>query len=185
MTDVDRLDLLARIGICFKIGAEGSFGVATQGKGCFLCSTNRIWQKPYLSDVCSCKEFFKFRATADRHCYLAWLKKRSVGNTRLLPHANMPLVPMNCFLCRVDYALEENVLTEQMWISGYGYIYHFLLMLPFNIFSQCDANVPEIVPQEYPGTSTQLPKPEDLEPFQHPATLSTQRYILGDRFHSS
>ena len=46
MTDVDRLDLLARIGICFKIGAEGSFGVATQRKGCFLCSTNRIWQKP-------------------------------------------------------------------------------------------------------------------------------------------
>ena len=25
MTDVDRLDLLARIGICFKIGTEGSF----------------------------------------------------------------------------------------------------------------------------------------------------------------
>ena len=41
-------------------------------------------------------------------------KARSVGNTRLLPHANTPLVPMNCFLCRVDYALEENVLTEQM-----------------------------------------------------------------------
>ena len=40
MRDVDRLDLLARIGICFKIGAEGSFGFATQGKGCFLCSTN-------------------------------------------------------------------------------------------------------------------------------------------------
>ena len=61
MTDVDRLDLLARIGICFKIGAEGSFGVAAQGKGCFLCSTNRISQKPYLLDVCSCKELFKFR----------------------------------------------------------------------------------------------------------------------------
>ena len=76
MTDVDRLDLLARIGICFEIGAEGSFGVATQGKGCFLCSTNRIWQKPYLSDVCSCKGFFKFRATADRHCYLAWLGRK-------------------------------------------------------------------------------------------------------------
>jgi len=28
----------------------------------------------------------------------------------------MLLVPMNCFLRRVDYALEENVLTEQMWI---------------------------------------------------------------------
>ena len=25
----------------------------------------------------------------------------------------MLLVPMNCFLCRVDYALEENVMTEQ------------------------------------------------------------------------
>ena len=33
MTDVDRLDLLARIGICFKIGAEGSFGVTAQGYG--------------------------------------------------------------------------------------------------------------------------------------------------------
>ena len=37
MTDVDRLDLLARTGICFKIGAEGSFRVAFQGKGCFSC----------------------------------------------------------------------------------------------------------------------------------------------------
>ena len=60
MTDVDRLDLLARIGICFKIGAEGSFGVAAQGKG---------------SDVCSCKEFLKFCATADSHCYLTCVKK--------------------------------------------------------------------------------------------------------------
>ena len=42
----------------------------------------------------------------------------SVGNTWLLPRAKMLLVPMNCFLdlCRVDYALEENVLTEEMWI---------------------------------------------------------------------
>ena len=29
------LDLLAIIGICFKIGAEGSFRVAAQRKGCF------------------------------------------------------------------------------------------------------------------------------------------------------
>ena len=28
--------------------------------------------------VCSCKLFFKFRATADRHCYLAWVK-RGIG----------------------------------------------------------------------------------------------------------
>ena len=56
------------------------------------------YQQAYLSDVCSSKEFFKFRVTAI--C------------TRLA--AKMLLVPMNYFLCRVDYALEENVLTEQM-----------------------------------------------------------------------
>ena len=28
----------------------------------------------------------------------------------------MMLVPMNCFLWWVDYASEENLLTEQMWI---------------------------------------------------------------------
>ena len=41
-------------------------------------------------------------------------KEGSVGNTRLLPHAKMLLIPMNSFLCRVDFALEENVLIEQM-----------------------------------------------------------------------
>ena len=41
-------------------------------------------------------------------------KGGSVGNTRLLPHAKILLIPMNCFLCRVDYALEENVLNEKM-----------------------------------------------------------------------
>ena len=30
------------IGIWFKIGAEGSFGVAARGKGCFLCLTNSL-----------------------------------------------------------------------------------------------------------------------------------------------
>ena len=30
-------------------------------------------------------------------------------------HARMLLVPMTFFFWRVDYALEENVLTEQMW----------------------------------------------------------------------
>ena len=38
----------------------------------------------------------------------------SVDNTRLLLHAKMLLVPMNFFFSRVDYALEENVLTEEM-----------------------------------------------------------------------
>ena len=46
-----------------------------------------------------------------------WCKEGGLGKTRLLPHAKMLLVPINCFRWRVDYALEKNVLTEQMWIS--------------------------------------------------------------------
>ena len=51
-----------------------------------------------------------------RQSILSRLRKKggSVDNARLLPHAKILLVPMNCFLCRVDYALEENVLTEQL-----------------------------------------------------------------------
>ena len=104
------------IEIWFKIGAEGSFGVAARGKGCFLCSTNRIWEKPYLSDVCS--RVLQVPCNG-RPSLLSRLAKKggSVGNTRLsLPHAKMLLVPLNCFLCRVDFALEENVLTEQIWV---------------------------------------------------------------------
>ena len=41
-------------------------------------------------------------------------KGRSEDSTRLLPHAKILLVLMNCFLCRVDYALEGNILIEQM-----------------------------------------------------------------------
>ena len=51
-----------------------------------------------------------------RQSMLSRLRKKrgSVDNARLLPHAKILLVPMNCFLCRVGYALEENVLTEQL-----------------------------------------------------------------------
>ena len=40
-----------------------------------------------------------------------------------VPHAKMLLVPMNCFLWWVDYASEENLLTEQMWI----FVAYFIL----------------------------------------------------------
>jgi len=43
------------------------------------------------------------------------IKRLSVGNTCLLSHAKMLLVPMNFFLWWEDYALEKNVLTEQIW----------------------------------------------------------------------
>ena len=114
MTDVDRLDLLARIGICFKIGAEGSSGVAAQGKGCF-CVLPTGFEKSLI-----CQMFVHAKSSSSsvhgRPSLLSRLAKKgaSAGNTRLsLPHAKMLLVPMNCFLFRVDYALEENVLTEQ------------------------------------------------------------------------
>ena len=113
MTDVDRLDLPARIGICFKIGAEGSFGVDTQGEDVF-CVLPTGFDKSLIYRM-----FVHANLQVPyngRPSLLSRLAKKagSVGNTRLLPHANSPLVPMNCFLCRVDCALEENVLTEQM-----------------------------------------------------------------------
>ena len=43
------------------------------------------------------------------------VKAKLVGNTRLLPHAKMLLIPMTFFrLWRVDYTSEENVLIKQM-----------------------------------------------------------------------
>ena len=49
-------------------------------------------------------------------------KGGSVGNALPLPLAKMLLVPMNCFLWLVDNALDENVLTEQMWIFAAYFI---------------------------------------------------------------
>ena len=52
----------------------------------------------------------------------SWCKEGGLRKTRILPHAKMQLVPINCFLWRVDYALEKNVLTEQMWIFAAYFI---------------------------------------------------------------
>ena len=76
MTDVDRLDLLAQeLGFVLKSQQRETLELLLRGKNFFLCPTNRILQKPYLSNVCSCKEFFKFFAAADSHCYLACVKQ--------------------------------------------------------------------------------------------------------------
>ena len=52
----------------------------------------------------------------------------------------MLLVPMNCFLWRVDHALEENVLTTQMWIfaSYFIRILIFYLFLNVKLFIAAD-----------------------------------------------
>ena len=71
MTDVACLDLLAQeLGFVLKSKQREALEVLLRER---MFSVS--YQQPYLSDVCSCKEFFKFRATADSHCYLAWVKK--------------------------------------------------------------------------------------------------------------
>ena len=109
MADVDRLDLLARIGIVLKSEQRKVLKLLLRGKDVF-CVLQTGFDKSLIYRM------FVHAKSSSRPSLLYRLAKKagSVGNTRLLPHANMPLVPMNCFLCRVDYALEENVLTEQM-----------------------------------------------------------------------
>ena len=68
MAAVDQLDLLPQeLGFALKLEQREALESLLRGKYVFLCPTDRIWQKPYLSDVCSCKEFFKFHARADHH----------------------------------------------------------------------------------------------------------------------
>ena len=111
MTDVDCLDLLAQeLGFVLKSEQRKALELLLRGKDVFCVLPTALFirclfMQRVLQVPCN-----------GRPSLLSRLAKKagSVGNTRLLPHANMPLVPMNCFLCRVDYALEENVLTEQM-----------------------------------------------------------------------
>ena len=111
MTDVDCLDLLAQeLGFVLKSEQREALEMLLSGKDVFCVLPTALFirclfMQRVLQVPCN-----------GRPSLLSRLAKKagSVGNTRLLPHANMPLVPMNCFLCRVDYALEENVLTEQM-----------------------------------------------------------------------
>ena len=111
MTDVDCLDLLAQeLGFVLKSEQKEALEMLLRGKDVFCVLPTALFirclfMQRVLQVPCN-----------GRPSLLSRLAKKagSVGNTRLLPHANMPLVPMNCFLCRVDYALEENVLTEQM-----------------------------------------------------------------------
>ena len=111
MTDVDCLDLLAQeLGSVLESEQREALEMLLRGKDVFCVLPTALFirclfMQRVLQVPCN-----------GRPSLLSRLAKKagSVGNTRLLPHANMPLVPMNCFLCRVDYALEENVLTEQM-----------------------------------------------------------------------
>ena len=65
----------------------------------------------------------------------------------------------------------------------------FLHLYPiFNVsiffLMQGDVDVPYIVPQEFRDMSRQLQNPEDLEKLQHPVTMTTWRYVLGDCFRN-
>ena len=63
MTDLSCLDLLAQeLGFVLKLEQRGALELLLSER---MFSVS--YKQPYLSDVCSCKEF-KFRATADSHC---------------------------------------------------------------------------------------------------------------------
>ena len=117
MTDGDCLDLLAQeLGFVLK---------RSRGKLWSCCSGERMFSVSYQQDLAKalfirCLVMEKVLqvpcngqpSLLSRMC----IKGGSVANTRLSSHAKMLLVPVNFFLCRVDYALEENFLTEQTWI---------------------------------------------------------------------
>ena len=88
-----------------------------------------LWLMIFLCPFLHCKAL----RTAMYKCYINSIiiiiiiiysvkKGGSVGNALPLPHAKMLLLPMNCFLWLVDNALDENVLTEQMWIFAAYFI---------------------------------------------------------------
>ena len=125
MTDGDCLDLLAQeLGFVLK---------RSRGKLWSCCSGERMFSVSYQQDLAKAL-FIRCLVTEkvlqvpcngqpsllSRMC----IKGGSVANTRLSSHAKMLLVPVNFFLCRVDYALEENFLTEQTWILADYCIFH-------------------------------------------------------------
>ena len=111
MTDVDCLDLLAQeLGFVLKSEQREALEMLLRGKDVFCVLPTALFirclfMQRVLQVPCNGRQ-----SLLSRLCK----KGGSVENTRLLPHAKMLLLPMNCFLCRVDYTLEENVLTEQM-----------------------------------------------------------------------
>ena len=117
MTDGDCLDLLAQeLGFVLK---------RSRGKLWSCCSGERMFSVSYQQDLakalfirCLVMEKVLQVPCNGRPSLLSRLciKGGSVANTRLSSHTKVLLVPVNCFLCRVDYALEENFLTEQTWI---------------------------------------------------------------------
>ena len=70
------------------------------------------------------------------------VKTKSVGNTRLSPHAKMLLVPMNFFHWRVDYTSEgKRFHSANMIFTAYfilrGHDTHFLRLLLFLVGMIC------------------------------------------------
>ena len=115
MTDVDRLDLLAQeLGFVLKWQQRETLELLLRGKD-FFCVLPTGFCKSLIYQMFVYARVLQVCCNG-RQSLLSRLCKTggSVDSTRLLPHAKMLLLPMNCFLCWVDYALEENVLTEQM-----------------------------------------------------------------------
>ena len=116
MMDVDRLDLLAQeLRFVLKSEQREPLELLAQGKRMFSVSFQQDLAKALFIRCLFMQRVLQVPWNG-RPSLLSRLCKigGSVDRTRLLSHAKRLLVLTNCFLCLVDYALEENVLTEQM-----------------------------------------------------------------------
>ena len=77
MKDVDAWICSQELGFVLKSEQREALELLLRGKDVF-CVLPTGFDKSLIYQMfvhAKRKEFFKFRATANRHCYLAWLKK--------------------------------------------------------------------------------------------------------------
>ena len=107
MTDVDCLDLLAQeLGFVLKSEQREALEMLLRGKDIFCVPPTALFirclfMQRVLQVPCN------GRSTV---IVISPVYKRGIGRK----HTTFTSCQNNCFLCRVDYALAENVLTGQM-----------------------------------------------------------------------
>ena len=119
------------IGICFKLEQREALELLLRGKNVF-CVLPTGSDKSLIYQI-----FVHVKSSSSSvqrptviNCYLACVKKGiSRKHTTFTYHAKMLLVPINWFLCRVVYyALEENILSVQVWILATYWIYMYVIL---------------------------------------------------------
>ena len=107
MKDVDAWICSQELGFVLKSEQREALELLLRGKNVF-CVLPTGFDKSFIYQMFVHARVLQVPCNGQPSLLSRLAKKgRSVGNTRLLPHAKMLLVPMNQFLCRLDYALEE------------------------------------------------------------------------------